>query len=108
MRGRPVTPQEREGRAGGSGLQPAPREDRACWATLGEPSLPLPQFPGSVALPWARGAWVPSAWPAGAAGEVRVCEVLRGCVTSVQGLLNKVGVFTCSCYLLSSLKSQIC
>ena len=116
MRGRRVPPQG--GQAGGSGLQPGPRGDWPCWATLGEPSLPLPQFPGlaergsgggrSAGLLWAWGARVPSARPALTGGEVRLCEVLRGCITSVQGLLSKVGTFTCSRYLLSSLMSWIC
>lgn len=111
MRGRRVPP--RGGRAGGSGLQPGPRGDWPCWATLGEPSLPLPQLPGSAergsgggrsaGLLWAWGAQVPAARPALTGGEV-----LRGRITSVQGLLSKVGMFTCSRYLLSSLMSWIC
>ena len=117
----PPRPSREAGRPGGRvapGFSPPPRGERACWATLGEPSLPLPQFPGSAerrsggarsaGLLWAWGTLVPSARSAVVVGEVRVCEVLRGCITSVQGLLNKVGVFTCSCNLLSSLKSWIC
>lgn len=43
----------------------------------------------------------------GAAGyrNGKYCE---GLLTSGQGLFDKVGLITCSCYLLSSLKSWIC
>lgn len=82
-------PPGKAGRPGGPEPLPPPVGDPARWATLGEPSLPLPQFPGSV--PTLRGCRGHGTARCCRSGNGKCCE---GLLTRGQGLFDKVGLIT--------------